>query len=353
MRLRVPVNAFVQIFVRNLWSLFKIGITTVLVSAPLFSQGSARITGTVTDQTGGVIAGATVVVTDTSRGISRSLVTDASGEYNAPNLLPGSYSIRAESKGFKTEEHLGITLEVSQELRVDLTLQAGAQSEKITVTSELPEVNTTNATLGGTLQNAIIENLPMNARNYQNLLALRPGMTIYSGGGGWTQSTNGIRAHDNVYMVEGIVNNDPWMAQSIYNAAMATGDAGTIFSVDAINEFKIEQNPSAQYGWKPGSVINIGVKTGTNSVHGTAYAYGRDTAFNARNYFNPAVFEGLSFPKQPVALEQFGGTLGGPIKKDKLFYFLNHEDQRYGIGNPVIHAVPITSPTGTGPSSLA
>jgi hypothetical protein len=350
---RLRGKSVVESILNQCLTVLKILLPMLLVSAPLLSQGSAQITGTITDQTRGVIAGAIVVITDTSRGVSRALVTDGAGQYNAPNLLPGTYSVRAESKGFKVGEHSGITLEVSQELRVDVTLEAGEQSEKITVTGELPQVNTTNATLGGTLQTAIIENLPMNARNYQNLLALRPGMTIYSGGGGWTQSTNGIRAHDNVYMVEGIVNNDPWMAQSIYNAAMATGDAGTIFSVDAINEFKIEQNPSAQYGWKPGSVINIGVKTGTNAVHGTAYAYGRDTSFNARNYFNPAVFEGLPFPKQPVALEQFGGTVGGPIKKDKLFYFLNYEDQRYGIGNPVIHSVPITAPAAaTGPNSL-
>ena len=306
-----------------------LGMLLLCVSA--FSQGSAgRIQGTVTDQSSGAVAGATVTITDTERGTSRTLATDDAGGYNAPSLTPGSYKVRAEAKGFKVVERQNIVLEVNGDVRVDLKLQPGDVNQTITVTEEVPLVETTNAELGGTIQNTIIENLPLNGRNFENLLTLRPGVEIYVGGGGWTQSTNGVRPHDNMYMVEGVNSNDPWMAQSIMNAAMAGGDAGTILPVDAIQEFKTEVNPPAQYGWKPGAVVNVGIKSGTNSYHGTGYAYGRSDSFDARNYFNPdvnsnpsCVSNPLPCTKAPLSLQQFGATFGGPIKKDKLIFFVN------------------------------
>jgi hypothetical protein len=177
---------------------------------------------------------------------------------------------------------------------------------------------------------------------------------IYPGGSGFTQSANGQRPHDNAYMVNGIMASDPWMGQSVFNAVMAAGDAGTIMPVDAIDEFKTEENPRAEYGWKPGAIVNVGVKSGTNTLHGSGYAYGRDTAFDARDFFNPAsapAGSGIVTTKQPVQLEQFGATLGGPIKKDKLFYFVNFEGQRYAIGNPSFITTPYTvsDPNGVSP----
>ena len=245
--------------------------------------------------------------------------------------------MRAEAKGFKAIERQNIIVEVGGELRVDLTLQTGEMTQTITVTEALPMVETTNAELGGTLQSQVIANLPLNGRNFQNMLQLRPGVMIYPGGAGSTQSSNGQRPQDNVYMVNGVMASDPWVSQSMYGNVLAAGDQGTIMPVDAIDEFKVEENPRAEYGWKPGAIVNVGIKSGTNAIHGSAYAYGRDTAFDARNYFNPAVQPaGVVFnsTKQPVELEQFGGTVGGPIKKDKLFYFANFESQRYSIGNP-------------------
>jgi hypothetical protein len=313
--------------------------------APLFAQGTAgRILGTVTDQSGGAIADATVVITDVDRNLTRTLMTDSAGEYNAPNLLPGNYKVRAEAKGFRAFERTGIVLEVSGEIRVDLTMQPGEVSQTITVNESVPMVETTNAELGATLQSTIIQDIPLNGRNFENLLQLNPGVTIYPGGAGYTQSANGQRPHDNVYMVNGINATDAWLGQSVFNAVMASGDAGTIMPVDAIDEFKTEFNPRAEYGWKPGAIVNVGIKSGTNTLHGSAYAYGRDTAFDSRNYYNlasapPGVT--INTAKQPVALEQFGATLGGAVKKDKLFYFVNYEGLRYGIGN--VNAV--TTPT--------
>jgi hypothetical protein len=329
-----------------------------LVCVPLFSQGSTgRIVGTVTDANGGAVTGATVTILDVQRGTSRPLTTDESGAYNAPNLTPGAYKVRAEYKGFKTTERQNIALEVGQEARVDLTLQPGEQAQTITVTEQIPLVETTNAELGGALQNEVINDLPLNGRNFENLLDLRPGVTKYVGNSGWTQSSNGLRPHDNFFMVDGINSNDPWMAQSMMNAVMAAGDAGTMLPIDAIDEFKTQQNPRAENGWKPGAIVNVGIKSGTNTIHGSAYAYGRTTGWNARNYFNVDVKGNPGcatdpFPctKTPVELEQYGASVGGPIKKDKLFFFGNFEAQNYAVGNPVPHtSIPIanTSPAVT------
>src|SRR5512135_211266 len=153
-------------------SILTIGLS-FLSCSPLFSQGSAgRIVGTVTDSNGGVVAGATVTILDVQRGTTRTLTTEEAGSFSAPNLLPGSYKVRVEYKGFKSLERQNITLEVGQELRVDVTLQPGEQTQTITVEETAPLVETTNATIGGTLQNEEINNLPLNGRNFQNLLAL-------------------------------------------------------------------------------------------------------------------------------------------------------------------------------------
>src|ERR1700739_1782771 len=233
-------------------------VVILLASFSAFSQGNAgRILGGVTDQSGGAVTGATVTIIDTQRNLTRTLTADNAGEYNAPNLLPGTYTVRAAFQGFKTAERSGIILEVNQDLRVDLTLQPGEQTERVTVTEALPLVETTNAELGGTLQSQIIDSLPLNGRNFENLLQLRPGVTIYPGGSGWSQSTNGMRAHDNLYMVNGVNASDPWMGQSVMNAVMAGGDAGTILSVDSIDEFKTQEKPRAEYGWKSGSTVTL------------------------------------------------------------------------------------------------
>src|SRR5467141_2181016 len=188
----------------------------LLLCLPLFSQGSSgRILGTITDQSGGVISGATVSVTDTERGVTKTLITNEPGEYNAPNLIPGAYKVRAEAKGFKTIERQNIVLEVGKEIRVDLSLQPGDQVQTITITESIPLVETTNATLGGTLNNADIQDMPLNGRNYQNLLSLRPGVMIQPGGGPWTTSTNNVRPDESVWMVDGIINVNMYDARPI------------------------------------------------------------------------------------------------------------------------------------------
>lgn len=301
----------------------------MVAAGPVFSQTTTgRILGEVSDQSGASLAGATVTVTDMQRGTTRIATTDASGNYAVPSLTPGVYKVRAESKGFKAVERPNIQVEVASDLSVDLSLPPGDVKETVVVTDEVPLVNTTSSTLGGTLSNQEINDLPLNGRNYENLLQLRPGVVRYPGGGFSTTSANGLRAEDNAYLVDGLFNSEPFSGQSIINGAGIAGDSATILPVDSIQEFNLQQNPPAEYGWKPGAIVNVGLKSGTNQVHGTAYAFGRDTPFDARNYFNPT--PGV---KNPRNLTQFGGTAGGAIIKNKLFYFGGYEGQRYTVGN--------------------
>jgi len=317
-------------------------LAILLLCAPAFSQGNAgRILGTVTDQSGGVVAGATVTVIDTERGVNRTLTTDDAGEYNAPNLTPGMYTVRAEAKGFKKLERQNVALEVGKEIRIDLTVQPGQQEQTVTVTEAVPLVETTTATLGGTLENTEIADLPLNGRDYQNLLALRPGVMLQVGGGPWTQSTNGVRPDQSVWLVDGVINSNFYDSRPIAGVPSPITDGATILPIDSIQEFNLMESPKAEYGWKPGAVVNVGIKSGTNMLHGSAYGFYRSAAWDARNYFNVVangdgscnVGLAVACDKTPTQLKQFRGSIGGPIKKDKLFFFANYEGLRDLIGN--------------------
>src|ERR1700728_2357704 len=304
-------------------------LTFLLFSVAALAQTTAgRVLGTLTDQSGAAVPGATVSITDAQRGIARTVTTDDSGDYAVPDLQPGTYKIHVEAKGFKAAERPNVEIEVASDVRADFALQPGQITEIVTISEEVPLVNTSSSTLGGTLSNKEINDLPLNGRNYENLLQLRPGVMRYPGGGFSTTSSNGLRAEDNSYFIEGLFNSEPYSGQAIINGAGIAGDSATILPIDAIQEFNIQQNPPAEYGWKPGAVVNVGLKSGTNSIHGTAFGFGRDGAMDARNYFNAS-----PNPKLTRTLEQFGGSVGGAIVKDKAFYFGAYEGQRYNVGN--------------------
>jgi len=187
-----PVAAFLYAHVSRVSHVVATTIAVFLICLPLFSQtNQGRILGDVLDQSGGAIVGATVTVTDVARGVSRALVTDSAGEYSAPSLLPGTYTVRVEAKGFRPVEHTGVLVQVGEDIRVDLTVQPGEQTQTVTVTAEIPQVETTSATLGGALGNTTISELPMNGRDFTTLLSLRPGVTTYVGGGNFNLSVSG------------------------------------------------------------------------------------------------------------------------------------------------------------------
>ncbi len=330
---------------RTLSCMLRIVLGMLLFSLALFAQSNGRIFGVVTDQTGAVIPAAAVSIIDTQRGLARSLTTDTAGEYNAPTLIPGTYTVRVEARGFKALERQNVELEVGKEVRVDLTPQTGDQTQTITVTESIQLVDPTSATLGGTLGNAEINDMPLNGRNFQSLLALRPGVQIQPGGSPWTQSTNNSRPDETVWMVDGIFNVNFSDARPIAGMPSPFTDGAIILPIDAIQEFTLEENPKAEFGWRPGAIVNVGIKSGTNTMHGAAYAFGRQEGWAARNLFNPGPAE-----KLPAELEQFGGVAGGAIKKDKLFYFAGYEGLRSNLGNALGSSIPATG-SGLGPKN--
>ncbi len=321
-----------------------------LFSIPGFAQLSlGNISGAVTDQSGGAIAGAAVSVIDVARGVTHPLITDGAGLYAANSITPGTYTVRAEAKGFKIAEHTGIELGVGKDIRVDLTLQPGEQTQTITVTGDLPIVTTTNAQLGGTLEQVTIEQMPLNGRDYQYMLGTRPGIVMHPNAGANDFASNGSRSNDVNWMFDGLFDANIFGGgQSVISAYQLGPDETNILPLDSIQEVDMIENPKAEYGDRAGAHVNVGLKSGTNSIHGTAYAFGRDTNLNAKNPFLQQPAGSIQLPKAPLNLEQFGASMGGPIKKDKLFYFMNYEGQRYNVGNPRISVLPTTASLGTG-----
>jgi hypothetical protein len=314
------------------------GVLAFLCSLPGLAQSyKGTIRGVVTDTSGAVVPGATVTVTDTQRGTGRKLVTNDSGLYVAPDLVPSTYSIQVSAKGFAPVQRGGIGLGVAEDLTVNFTIKPGTATQTVVVSGGAPLLNTTSATLGGTLSNSTINNLPLNGRNFMNLLTLRPGVMIHPGGGFQTQSANGLRPTDVSYLLDGLMEYEPFQGQSMVNESNFAGDAATVLPIDAIQQFNVVQNPPAQYGWAPGAVANVALKSGTNQYHGTAYAFGRDGSWDAKNFFNTG-------PQAPLSLQQFGGSIGGPIKKNKLFFFATYEGVRYDLGTTNEGHIPITVP---------
>ena len=308
------------------------------VSGVVVSQTSqGRILGTVLDQTGAVIGGAKVTVTNTATNVSRQLVTTSSGEYVAPNLDPGPYTVSAEAVGFKRVVSTQFILEVSRDVRMDLKLEPGAVNETVTVNAEGSLIDTTDATLNGVLSNKAIEELPVQGRDFQNLLELHPGVQRTPGGGFHSVTSNGNRPDDNNFFVDGADDNDAYYGETVLNDAGIQGTPASFLPLDSIQEFNTQESPTADYGVKPGVVMNIGIKSGTNDLHGSAYYFHRNAAFDARNYFNPA-----PQPTSALIMHEFGASLGGPILKNKWFYFINYEGIRDKVGNPGVTDSPVT-----------
>jgi hypothetical protein len=322
-------------------------IAASLSCVPAQSQlNTGRISGTIMDQSGGAIAGATVTVIDVARGEERTLTTDSSGLFAAPNLAPATYLVRAASQGFQTLDRQNVVVTAGSDIRVDLTLQPGSQTQTITVTESLPIINTTNAQTGGTLDQQELANLPINGRNYRWQSNFVPGVVVGVGEGSTNQTVNGTPLANGMwnFLFDGLYSETFFTLEA---GAGGTGEGGdaTLMPLDAIQEMTVVLNPKAEYGWAPGVTENISLKSGTNDIHGSAYAYGRDTSLDARNPFAATT--------QPVAFEQFGATVGGPIKKDKLFYFVSYEGERLNITSDFTVDTPtLASLGGSAKSSI-
>ena len=308
------------------------------------SQG--RILGRLTDPSGAVVANARITITNTATGVTRNLNTTGAGEYAAPNLDPGTYTVTAEASGFKKAETSPFLLEVSRDVRQDLRLEPGDVGVSMTITAEETLVDLSNSTLNGVLSSKAVSELPVQGRDFQNLLELHPGVQRSPGGGFHAVTSNGNRYDDNNFFIDGADDNDVYYGETVINDAGIQGTPASTLPLDAIQEFNTQESPSADYGVKPGVVMNIGIKSGANTVHGSAYYFHRNSAFDARNYFNP------TGPVSALLLHQFGASVGGPIKKDKWFYFLNYEGIRDRVGNPAAVDSPVTTSIGDSTFSI-
>lgn len=295
------------------------------------------INGIVADATGAVIPKATVKVMNVGKGITYTYETNQAGGYTAQNLEPGQYTVTATAQGFRTITRKNVELEVARTLRIDFQMAPGAVSETVSVTEEAAPVNTSNAVLESTFTNTQIVQLPLQGRDFQNLVVLNPGVQRTPGGGFLSITSNGNRVEDNNFIVDGIDDNDAYYGTTVINAEGVQGTPATHLPIDAIQEFNVQASPEAEYGWKPGAIVNIGIKSGTNELHGSAYYFHRNSALDARNFFNPR-----PDPISALRLHEFGVSVGGPIKREKLFFFANYEGVRDVVGNPLQLNTPLT-----------
>ena len=318
---------------------------------------TGTISGTVKDSTGAVLPGAKVVVLNEETGISRTAESDASGHYSVLSLSLGNYRVTATHEGFQTEVRTGIVLTVGREAVVDLALAVGAVTQTVEVKAEAPLVESTTASLGSLVDDRTIRELPLNGRSYDQLASLQPGViltspgqfnsTPFNYGNGKHFSVGGQRETANSFLLDGTNINDQ-------GNGTPGGAAGTNLGVDTILEFKIFTNSfKAEYGHSYGSVITSITRSGTNAFHGTAFEYIRNSALDARNFFD------LGSSPPSFKRNQFGGVLGGPIKKDKTFFFAGYEGLRQGLGTTLSATVPTVLarqgilPTGTVPVNPA
>jgi hypothetical protein len=319
----------------------------VLLAAATLSAQTFRgtILGTVTDPTGAVIAGAQVRVRNIGTGLERTTVTSGDGSYAVPELPIGSYDVTVTQSGFQTFVAKTVTVDVATERRVDAALKAGEVSTRVEVSGDLlPQVETTSATLGGTLSSETITNIPVNGRDYTKLVYLSPGVAgspdqiSDSAGSFGTFSMNGSRGRANNFLLDGTDMNDGYRNDPAINEAGVFGDPATILPIDAVAELRVLSNGEAEYGRNSGAVVNIVTKSGTNAWHGSALEYWRSGQVGARNYFNFA-----DQPKNSFLNNQFGGSFGGPIVKDKTFFYVNYEGQRESGAQSGLSCVPTGS----------
>src|SRR5882757_5083330 len=315
--------------------------SSFLLSTAAFAQtDTATIVGTVVDKSGAVLPDSVVTLTNLGTNARTVVKTDAGGNYIATPLKIGNYSVSVQVQGFKEVTRAGIVLSVQDRLRVDFALQVGSVNEQVTVNEAAPLLQTESSALGEVIDGKQIVDLPLNGRDYTQLAALTTGVikVTESGNGltgGATSATNGNAGGSfAVNGTRGLLNN--FILDGIDNNSNDNGANVLKTNVDAIQEFRVQtSNYSAEFGRSGGAVINATMKSGSNNFHGTAFEFLRNSALDARGFFEPA-----DSPKAPFRQNQFGFTLGGPIKHNKLFFFTDYQGTRIGSSETDISTVP-------------
>lgn len=311
-------------------------ILQALGAVEVRAQTTGTIYGTITDPTGAAISGATVTATNLETNLTRTTTTSADGGYRLTLLPVGRYGISVEASGFKPAQQKGVELEVQANLRIDFKIEVGAITEEVVVTGEAPQIDTASTTLGKVVEARRIEDLPLNGRNFLQLGVLQAGVTPPTPGidviGSGTNNTpggtavnfsvNGMRTTSNNHLLDGVNNVEP-----------VSGSAMIVPSPDDLREFRILTNAyNAEYGRAGGSIVTVLTRAGTNHVHGSVYEFLRNDALDARNFFAPQV--------PALKQNQFGLTVGGPILKDRTFFFVGYEGFRQRKGSPTSTPVP-------------
>ena len=310
-----------QLNSKLIFSLLLTALVAFCASRASGQDATGRITGIIYDATGAVIADAHITVTNVATHISRETTSDATGYYQVLALPIGSYTVSLERQGFRSATTVERKLEINQTLKIDIKMEVGSATETVTVESTTGTVETINPTLGSTVSDRTVQDMPLNGRNALDLALLQPGVLPAdnpangSGGtGGMQFSIGGGRSDANTFVLDGGLNNDLLDNGVVYNP-----------NPDSIQEFRVlTSNFTAEYGRSAGGIITEVTKSGTNAFHGSAYDFIRNTAFDANNFFSNLNGQ----PRQVLHRNQYGGTVGGPIKRDKLFFFLSFQKQQ-------------------------
>ncbi|HEY1215606.1 MAG TPA: carboxypeptidase regulatory-like domain-containing protein, partial [Bryobacteraceae bacterium] len=317
------------------WSILLVCLFATLgIASAQVTTGS--ILGTITDSSGAAVPGAQVTVTEINKGTTQQYTTDESGNYVAPFLVPGHYSVTVEKSGFKRAASPDNLVEVDQRARLDFTLQIGAASETIEVTSAAPLVRSESSELGEVISSQSIEQLPLNGRNFAQLVTLTPGVTTGQAGENLSgASTFNPRASSNFNALGSQANANAWLVDGIIDNEYTFNTVMVQPSVESVQEFKVLTGTySAEFGRGAG-VVTTQTRSGSNQFHGSAFEFLRNSYLDARNYFNARGQQ-----QTPYRRNQFGGSLGGPILKNKTFFFADYYGWREIKGQTFINTVP-------------
>jgi hypothetical protein len=315
------------------FSSLMLSLLVLVFAASAFSQTTAKILGTVSDQSGAAVVGAKVTVTNANLAIARSTTTNASGFYEVDALPPGAYSVQVQMSGFESQVAKNVVLEVSNNVAQNFGLKVASTSEVVTVEATAPIIEATTMTVGQTINQRTVQELPLNGRHFVDLALLIPGTVTapqngfltapLRGQGAFAVNTAGMREDAVNWMVNGINLNDMVQNQVTFQP-----------TINTVSEFKVDNSTySAEYGRNAGAIVTIASRSGTNQFHGELYDYIRNSAFDARNAFNPRLSStGAPLAQSAFKRNQFGGDIGGPIVKDKTFFFATYEGERHRQG---------------------
>src|ERR1035438_6476468 len=321
-------------------------LVVLLLSVASYSQTfRGAINGTVTDQSGAVVANASVKATNNGTAVALTTLSTSDGVFSFQDLPLGTYTIEVVASGFKSETIDKVTVTAGNIYTLPVKLAVGsAGTTAVEVSAAAVTLGTTTATQDNRIPTEAVQDVPMNGRDFTQFAAVQPGYGGYSVGG--FGSLNGTRANQMNWQIDGVDNNDFWHNIPAVNQGGVSGIAGVVMPLDAIDEFAAQTNSNAEGGRNAGGIVNVVLKSGSNQFHGSAYYFNRNTAFGAASpFFNPAALaaSGLPTSKPPLRNENYGFSLGGPIFKDKTFWFITFEKQKYTIGLSGLNTEPSTA----------